>query len=110
MDDKICRLEIWKHLESLRQPHDLALLNSVQECISTSTVLDSTLTTSISSQPIEYSIEEEKQTTKENNKNSSDVTDPCLNYCYHGSCYLTSFGVPICNCNFNFSGINCNLF
>ena len=98
MDDKkICHLEIVKHLEGLRQPHDLALLNSVQECISTSIVLDSTLTTSISSQPIEYSIEEEKQT-KENNKNSSDVTDPCLNYCYHGSCYLTSFGVPIFRC------------
>ena len=51
MDDKkICHLEIVKHLEGLRQPRDLALLNSVQECISTSIVLDSTLTTSISSQ------------------------------------------------------------
>ena len=104
MDDKkICHLEIVKHLEGLRQPRDLALLNSVQECISTSIVLDSTLTTSISSQPIEYSIEE-KQTKAD--KNSSEVSsDPCLNYCYHGSCYLTSFGVPICNCNFNFSGL-----
>lgn len=102
-DKKICRLVIWKHLEGLRQPRDLALLNSVQECISTSTVLDSTLTTSISSQNVEYNSIEEKQTKE--NKNSS--ADPCLNYCYHGSCYLTSFGVPICNCNFNFSGSRC---
>ena len=151
----------------MRQPRDLALLNSVQECISTSIVLDSTLTTSISSQvnmcfdyffreinfmknfvwkwfsrkihkiyvkmiftkspwifreikfynffknifekkflfqSVEYNSIEEKQTKAD--KNSSEVSsDPCLNYCYHGSCYLTSFGVPICNCNFNFSGM-----
>jgi hypothetical protein len=80
MDEKLCRLEIWKHLESLRQPRDLALLNSVQECISTSTILDSTLTTSISIQPIEHSIEEKQ--TKENKSSSDDaVSDPCLNYC-----------------------------
>ena len=55
-------------------------------------------------QSVEYNSIEEKQTKAD--KNSSEVSsDPCLNYCYHGSCYLTSFGVPICNCNFNFSGM-----
>ena len=81
-------------------------------------------------QSVEYNSIEEKQTKE--NKNSSAgnspfdfmsflkkrfhmnilisqdfFSDPCLNYCYHGSCYLTSFGVPICNCNFNFSGVYC---
>ena len=36
----------------------------------------------------------------------NNETDPCQNYCYHGSCYL-NFGSPTCNCTFSYSGMRC---
>ena len=45
-NNEICDLEIWKRLESSKQPRDFALLHSPQECISTTTILETT--TSIS--------------------------------------------------------------
>ena len=36
---EVCQLEIWTHLDHAKQPHNMALLNAQQDCIST-TVLD----------------------------------------------------------------------
>ena len=36
---EVCQLEIWTHLDHAKQPHNMALLNAQQDCIST-TILD----------------------------------------------------------------------
>lgn len=36
-------------------------------------------------------------------------TEPCYNFCLHGSCHLTPMGNPTCRCRNGFSGTRCEL-
>lgn len=103
---EVCQLEIWTHLDHAKQPHNMALLNAQQDCIST-TVLDHS-SSKTSSTGTEYSIDND---TKEKSKgqDQTESKNPCQNFCHHGECHLTSFGNPYCKCESNYSGARCEI-
>ena len=47
--------------------------------------------------------------TTTHSRTSNDQDDPCLNFCFHGDCKVTTLNQPVCHCQQNFTGTRCQV-
>lgn len=91
----ICDLSLWKRVPRNEQLLDLVVLNRSIDCISISH----------QDQRNQYLSQPETSTLITSSANE----DPCLNFCFHGDCKLTTLNKPHCYCQQNFTGKRCEV-
>jgi len=95
-NNKICDLKKWKSVPQKEQLIDLVILNKSIDCISISH----------QDQRNQYLNQPETSTLI---SSSANQADPCLNFCFHGDCKLTTLNKPHCHCQHNFTGNRCEV-
>ena len=92
-DVATCDLNLWNRIPIQEQLLDMVIVNRSIDCISNQ------------DQRNQY-LSQQPETTTISDTNDQD---PCLNFCFHGDCMVTTLNQPVCHCQQNFTGTRCQV-